>query len=88
MTSEKEKDLGRRFDIDDLDALVENIRGYLDSRRRELERPLTSGVYLDTWDPFLNGYSTGMRAGLEMASGLVGSYREWMRRGVFHPEPW
>jgi hypothetical protein len=75
-----------RFSHDDLEALLLNCENYIDQRRKELEGPLTAGVKLDTGDPYLIGYTTGMRAGLEMASNLVGSYQEWVRRKIYHPD--
>lgn len=80
-----------KFSQDDLDALLRNCEDYIDKRRKELDGPLTAGVKLDTWDPYLIGYTTGMRAGLEMASNLVASYSEWVRRKIYHPDaiyPW
>jgi len=81
----------KQFSQDDLEAILGNYGDYLDTRRKELEGPLTAGVKLDTWDPYLIGYTSGMRAGLEMASDLVASYREWVRRKIYHPDsiyPW
>jgi hypothetical protein len=81
----------RKFSQDDLEAILVNCEDYIDKRRKELEGPLTAGVKLDTWDPYLIGYTTGMRAGLEMASNLVASYSEWVRRKIYHPDaiyPW
>ena len=75
-----------RFSHDDLETILSNFQDYLDKRRKELEGPLTAGVKLDTWDPYLIGYTTGMRAGLEMASNLVASYSEWVRRKIYHPD--
>lgn len=84
-------ELELKFSQDDLEAILGNYGNYLDKRRKELEGPLTAGVKLDTWDPYLIGYTTGMRAGLEMASNLVASYSEWVRRKIYHPDaiyPW
>jgi len=76
-----------KFSQHDLEAVLDNFVDYLDARRKELEGSLTAGVGFSTWDPYLIGYTTGMRAGLEMASDLVFSYLEWVRREIYHPEP-
>ncbi|HEX9907884.1 MAG TPA: hypothetical protein VGB78_05385 [Thermoplasmata archaeon] len=59
---------------------------YLGNRRAELRRPLTVGEGLDAESQYLLGYSTGVRAGLEMASDLVWSYLDYVRRGINNPD--
>ncbi len=77
----------RALSRDDFMDLLDAFRDYLDNRRGELKGPLTAGKDLDTWDPYLIGYSRGMLAGLEMASDLALSYSEWVRRDIYYPDP-
>ena len=71
-------------DNEKLDTL-EAFRSYLDKRRGELIEALSS-ERLDTWDPYLNGFSQGMKTGLEIAEDLVWSYMEWVTREVYRPD--
>jgi len=75
-----------KFSEDALGEILIACRTYLDNRRKEIEMPLTIGVHIDTNDPYLFGYFTGMRAGLEMASDLVGCYSEWADKKIYHPD--
>lgn len=77
----------RALSRDDFMDLLDAFRDYLDNRRGDLRGPLTAGRDLDTWDPYLIGYTRGMLAGLEMASDLALSYSEWVRRDVYYPDP-
>jgi hypothetical protein len=66
--------------------ILEAFRQYFGKRRGELNEALSNGMGLDTWDPYLSGFSQGMRSGLEIAEDLVYSYKEWVTREVYWPD--
>ena len=47
--------------------ILGGYREYLEKRRGDLTEALTNGMGLDTWDPYLTGFSQGIKSGLEIA---------------------
>lgn len=81
----EDKNLPEWAENDKLDIL-EAFRSYLEKRRLEITEALSPGMSLETWDPYLNGLSQGMKTGLEIAEDLVLSYIEWVTREVYWPD--
>jgi len=87
MEESNEKALRERDLIEN--AWMETLGGYreyLEKRKEDLTEALTNGVGMDTWDPYLTGFSQGMKSGLEVAEDLVFSYYEWLSRDIPRPD--
>ena len=53
---------------DEIPELLSGVSRYLDEKTREISK---ASEDLQTWEPYLRGYQTGMLAGLKMASDIV-----------------
>ena len=66
--------------------ILSAFRSYLEKRRVEMSEAMNPGMGLETWDPYLLGFSQGMKSGMEIAEDLIYSYMEWVRREVYWPD--
>ena len=67
---------------DEIPELLSGVSHYLDQKTDEIFRALEG---LQTWEPFLHGYRSGMLAGLKMAGEIV---RTMSDRATGTGSPW